>query len=356
MVAPPSPRRRKTTRLADVARDAGVSIATVDRVFNEREAVSASAREKVIAAARALGVRRLLPETHRPLVHLDLILPKNDSPFFLRLRSAFRHGIAMLDQGIVVHRHIEAEEHTVRLVRRITDAPYPRVGMILAVPDRTEIRAAVAKILASGQHVVAVVTDLPGLAGLDYLGIDNRRAGATAAHLLGRSVAGRGRIAVLGAHHDWRGHSDRTDGFRTTIARDFPHLVCEIIDADTHDDPYRCARALRAALAAGPLAGIYNTGAGSAGIAHVLQGTTRRPCWIGHEISDDHIAYLRDRLMDFVIDQNPPGQAMGSLQTILYRCKLIPNVPGRPDSELCIYTRENLPRSGYFSDTAGGLR
>lgn len=356
MAAPPSPRRRKSARFADIARAAGVSIATVDRVFNERESVSTSARERVIEAARALGLHRVLPETHRPLAHLDLILPRNDSPFFLRLRAAFRDAIAMLDRDIVVHRHIEAEENTARLVQRIAKASYPRRGMILAVPDRPELRAAVSAARASGQHVVAVVTDLPGLAGLDYLGIDNWRAGATAAVLLGRSIATQGRVAILGAHHDWSGHSERIDGFRTVITRDFPHLGCEIIDTDTHDDPDRCALALRASLAAGPLAGIYNTGAGSAGIAGILQRMTRRPCWIGHEISDDHITHLRNKVMDFAIDQNPSGQAMGSLQTLLYRCKLIPHVSRRADTELRIYTCENLPVSGYFSDKFGGFR
>lgn len=342
-----SRKTRTRARLADIARVAGVSIATVDRVFNERESVSDAARERVIQVAREMGVRRDLPEAYRPITHLDLILPKNDSPFFVRLRAAFRDGIAMLDRGIAMHRHILAVEDTASFVRLISETSYARQGMILAVPDRPEIRAAVQSIQAAGQKVVTIVTDLPGLAGADYLGIDNRQAGATAAHLLGRSCRQSGRVAVLGAHHDWAGHVERMGGFQTTLSRDFPHLHCEIIEMDTRDDPDRCARSLRAALSFGPLVGVYNTGAGSIGIMNALKGAMPRPFWIGHELSDDHIIYLKDGTMDYAIDQNPRGQALGSLQTLLYRCGLITSTPALSHAELRIYTRENLPARNY---------
>ena len=342
-----SRKSRTRARLADIARVAGVSIATVDRVFNERETVSDAARERVIRAAREMGVRRDLPEAYKPITHLDLILPQNDSPFFVRLRAAFRDGIAMLDRGIAMHRHILAEEDTSSFVRLISQASYARRGMILAAPDRPEIRAAVQSIQAAGQKVVTIVTDLPDLAGADYLGIDNRQAGATAAHLLGRSCQQDGRVAVLGAHHDWAGHVERVGGFRTTLSRAFPHLQCEIIEMDTRDDPDRCARSLRTALSFGPLVGVYNTGAGSIGIMHVLKGAVPRPFWIGHELSEDHIIYLNDGTMDYAIDQNPRGQALGSLQTLLHRCGLIATTPALWYAELRIYTRENLPAGHY---------
>ncbi|WP_298282128.1 LacI family DNA-binding transcriptional regulator [Acidocella sp.] len=340
----PSHRKKKLSRLIDIAGAAGVSLSTVDRVLNERETVSAAAREKVIKAARDMGARRLLPQTYRPLTHFDLILPKNESPFFVRLRAAFHDAAAMLDRSVIVHRLTLAEEDTAGFVRLINETPYPRRGMIIAVPDRQEIRASIARAQAGGQKVVMIVTDLPHLAGVDYLGTDNYRAGATAAYLLGQSCrSSAGRVVVLAAHHDWSGHVQRTAGFCATMERDFPHLGCEIIETDTRDDSIRCERAVRQAFTKGPLAGIYNAGAGSIGIMNALKDVSPRPCWIGHDISDDHIAYLRDHRMDYVIDQNPQGQALRSLQTLLYRCGLIETIPDLSPTELRIYTRENLP-------------
>ena len=49
-------RKKKTARFTEIAALAGVSVATVDRVLNERDTASAKAREKVVQAARQLGI------------------------------------------------------------------------------------------------------------------------------------------------------------------------------------------------------------------------------------------------------------------------------------------------------------
>ncbi len=47
----------KTVKLADVAREAGVSQGTVSNVFNRPDLVSGELRERVETAARTLGYR-----------------------------------------------------------------------------------------------------------------------------------------------------------------------------------------------------------------------------------------------------------------------------------------------------------
>lgn len=347
MNRPSTIRRKKAPRFAEIAEAAGVSPATVDRVLNERDSVSAATRDRVLTAARALGIRRLLPDAHRPLVHLDILLPRNDSPFFRRIRAAFNEATALFDGRVIIHRHTLPEVDTARLVRAILDPGYTRAGMILSAPDDPQVRAALEAVLTTGQKVVTIVTDLPGLAGVDYCGPDNWRAGATAAYLMGRITPAPGRVILLSGRRDYRGHTDRLGGFRSVIARDFGHLTCDLADADTHDDAERCYRALKTALAAGSVVGVYNTGAGSDGVARALASLMPRPTWISHEVSDDHIVLLQDRRMDMVIDQNPAGQATAALQTLLFRCGLIESPPRDEAAELRIYTAENLPRKAY---------
>jgi hypothetical protein len=53
---PTAPRRRKrSANFAEIAKLAGVSASTVDRVLNERGSVSTAARERVVAAVRELA-------------------------------------------------------------------------------------------------------------------------------------------------------------------------------------------------------------------------------------------------------------------------------------------------------------
>ncbi|WP_455432375.1 LacI family DNA-binding transcriptional regulator [Thermocatellispora tengchongensis] len=69
-------------RLEQIARQAGVSKATVSRVLNERPGVSARTRMAVMAALESLGYER--PSTLRPRSFglVGLIVPELQNPIF----------------------------------------------------------------------------------------------------------------------------------------------------------------------------------------------------------------------------------------------------------------------------------
>jgi LacI family transcriptional regulator len=338
-------RRKRGPRFAEIAALAGVSQATVDRVLNERDSVAEATRRRVLAAAERLGVPRILPRADHALVHLDILLPRSKTPFFQRLAAALRDGGAMLDRRIVVHRTLLPENDAAGMAAALRHPPRPRAGFILAAPDLPEIRSAALEGLARGEHGVSVVTELPGLPGLAYVGIDNRRAGMVAGYLTGRLTAAAGQVVLLGSLPSFRAHRDRHDGFREALA-EFPHLVVDAIDVSTGDDADRCFHAIRTALARGglPVVGIYNSGAGSGGIAKALAAHPgARPTWIGHEISDDHADYLRRGLMDAALDQDPAGQAIAALQTLLHAVGVTDQPPSSSRGELRVYTRHVLP-------------
>jgi LacI family transcriptional regulator len=58
----------------DIARHAGVGTATVERVLNGRGGVRPATTERVLAAARALDYPRRLPEVHRGLLRIEVII------------------------------------------------------------------------------------------------------------------------------------------------------------------------------------------------------------------------------------------------------------------------------------------
>ena len=67
-------------RLADVARLAGVGIATVDRVLNERGNVSPATARKVIEAARQLALPRTLPMPYRRGLRVEVMMARRETP------------------------------------------------------------------------------------------------------------------------------------------------------------------------------------------------------------------------------------------------------------------------------------
>lgn len=74
----------------DIARTAGVSLATVDRVLNERPGVRAKTRDRVMAAMNTLGYVRDVGAANLArgrLYQFDFILPDNENTFMLSLRA-----------------------------------------------------------------------------------------------------------------------------------------------------------------------------------------------------------------------------------------------------------------------------
>ncbi|UVK35788.1 LacI family DNA-binding transcriptional regulator (plasmid) [Mesorhizobium sp. AR10] len=317
----PRQRRKRSPRFLEIAKAAGVSVATVDRVLNERESVSEKKRLAVIRAATNLRVPRILPNTEHALVHFDILLPANSTPFFQRLNNVFKGLGDMLDRRFVLHRRRVLESRIDKIVAAIQSPGYKRKGLVLAVPNHPRLRGAVEEAIARGEPVATVATDLPGIQGVHYCGIDQFEAGATAAHIMGRMSRGQGRVLVIGARSDYHGHQERQEGFAATISR-FDNLVLETGSIDSHDDPERCFRAVSSALRrTEPLCGVYNTGAGSQGVLRAMQEVSKpgEIIWITHEFSADHRSYLQDGWLEMAIDQDPEGQALAAIQYLLFR-------------------------------------
>ena len=314
-------RRKRSARFVEIAVEAGVSASTVDRVLNERGSASDKARRKVIAAARRLGVPRILPSAAHELIHIDVLLPDNRTPFFLRLRSALASACSILDKRILVHRRIVRETDERSLIQAIIKPSYRRRGLIIAAPDTRAVRNALEDAFDRGEAVVTVVSDVADVPGIAYFGIDNYRAGRTAGFIMGRFARRPGRVMFLSGRNDYAAHQQRTAGCRDALNASFPNLRCDSSSFETLDDDYRCFVAVAKAMRSTELAGIYNSGAGSAGITRALEqfDPEHSITWITHELSDDHRQYLLSGALAMVIDQDPDMQATMALRYLVER-------------------------------------
>ncbi|NBW50353.1 MAG: LacI family transcriptional regulator [Betaproteobacteria bacterium] len=344
-------RRKKTARFAEIAALAGVSVATVDRVLNERDSASVRSREKVVQAARQLGIPRVLPETRHGLIHIDIVLPDNPSPFFKRLNQAIKRGVAMMDKRLVVHYITTPEEDETALIRAIGPRRYPRKALIVSAPDTSGVRQALIAAQGRGEHICMVVTRVNGIARADYVGIDHHAAGRTAGYLLGRLSRKRGHVLILSSRIDYQGHIERSAGCREVLAHQFRHLRFDVDATETHDDPDKCYWVVKQALQdPRSIVGLYNTGAGSPGIYAALQKyAANKVCWVTHEISDDHRQYLKESLLDVVIDQDPDTQAIRALQNVLAAVGMTPASGTLEKSgEFRLYFAENMGMQPYL--------
>ena len=82
--------------LADIARMAYVSTATVSRVLNNQDGVNAETRQRVYVAARALGYQRTLDGL------VGLIIPDRANPFFADVARGAEDALTEADRVLVV--------------------------------------------------------------------------------------------------------------------------------------------------------------------------------------------------------------------------------------------------------------
>lgn len=73
---------RSTPRLADIAAQAGVSIATVSRVLNSKSVVAEDTRRSVLLALDVLGLERPQAPPRRPAGFVGLVVPELVNPVF----------------------------------------------------------------------------------------------------------------------------------------------------------------------------------------------------------------------------------------------------------------------------------
>jgi LacI family transcriptional regulator len=308
---------------ADIARRAGVGTATVERVLNGRGGVRPATVERVLAAARALDYPRRLPEVHRGLLRIDVVLVRPETTFYRRLARAFERIGATLDPAVRVHRTFTDEADPAAIARLIGATEPRRAGLVLAVPDHPAIRAAVAGV-AADLPVVHVVTRAHGSVG-SLIGIDNYAAGRTAAMFLTRMQA-KGGTAMALCHPIYQVHRERMRGFSDYLAEHPRDDLAFRWVGFGLDEARRCGNLLFQALETWPdLVGIYNVGAGNTALADVLRHRRIRAevFFVGHELSDATTAALREGLMQVVLDQAPEAQARRAIDLMLKRLGLL---------------------------------
>lgn len=307
---------------ADIARNAGVGTATVERVLNGRGGVRPATVERVLAAARALDYPRRLPEVHRGILRIEVILVLPETTFYRRLSRAFERIAATLDPVVRVHRTFADESDLPAIAALIASGERRRAGLILAVPDHPSIRAAV-EAVAPALPVVHVVTRAHPELG-ELVAIDNYAAGRTAGHFLTRMQRRPGGLVAIG-HPIYQVHRERLRGFSDYLTQAAGPQALRWVGFG-QDEARRCGDVMHRALETWPdLVGVYNVGAGTRAVADVLRRHPRGRdvFYVGHELSDASVEALRDGSMRIVLDQAPEAQARRSIDIMLNRLGLL---------------------------------
>jgi LacI family transcriptional regulator len=181
-------------------------------------------------------------------------------------------------------------------------------GVLLKAPDVPAVTEAVARLQARGIPVVTLVTDLREAPRRAYVGLDNHRAGQTAAYLtdqwLGPSALEDVPTDVLvsssGPH--FQGEGERIAAFIQALGCSRPASRAHVMDTG-HGLHAPTREAVGQLLACCPtITAVYSVGGANAAILAAFEAAGR-PCrvFIGHDLDDDNLALLRARRLSAVL-------------------------------------------------------
>lgn len=336
--------------IRDIAEVAGVSLATVDRVLNERPGVRETTIRRVQEAIDRLGYIRDLSAANlarQRQYRFAFVLPQGPSQFVDTLCAAVHETEQADVADRVTVRVIRAPSHDPHLLVRLLDGLSPEEvdGVAIMAPETPQVRDAIGRMKAAGLHVVALVSDQPNSERDHFVGIDDRAAGRTAGVLMGRFVRRQpAEVMIVANSMQSRDSLERRLGFDEVVAEDFPG-VRALPSLETHGDPARMAQVVAAALRAHPdVSGIYSLGSGNKPLLETLR-RVGRPAGlvvIAHELTPLTRRALEDREIDAVITQNVGHLVRSALRVLKAKCDRTRIFEAQERIRIEILLRENL--------------
>lgn len=334
----------------DIAREAGVSLATVDRVLNARSGVRGKTIAKVQAAVAKLGYVR---DTHAANLarqrqyRFIFILPDGASQFVETLKASIKEAYtAQLSERISLKILTLPVGDPHLIVRRLQSLDTTKIeGIALMAPETPQLRDAVDRLKENGVAVVTLASDIPSSRRDYFVGINNIAAGRTAAQLMGRFVGGWGRTLVITNSLRSRDSLERRLGFDEIIYDEYPNIVV-LPTIETYDDPKRTHEIVADMIQwRAPIAGVYSIGSGNKYILEALRQSKRaeKIAVIMHEVTPVTRSALIDKRIAAVINQNSGHLVRSAIRALKHVCDDLPIFDEREKIRIEVVLKENLP-------------
>jgi LacI family transcriptional regulator len=287
--------RRPTIR--DLAEAAGVSIATANRVLSGAENVSGRTREKVQAAAAAIGFYGLgaiqaRNAAARPKYRFGVLLLQPHRPFYRLVAHALMDAAAQATSADI--------DLKIEHLEDLSPQNTAERALVLAEEcDAICITTAVhpvAEIQAEGIPVFALISQLAATGQIHYIGLDNWKVGRTAAWAFDHICKAPGKIGILMGNPRYRNQEMNETGFRSYFrehARDFV-----LLEPLSTFESSAVAQEMTERLLQdhADLAGLYVAGGGISGALAALRASDRagKMVVVGYELMDNVRAALLD--------------------------------------------------------------
>lgn len=290
--------------IKEIARQAGLGTATVDRVLNDRSGVSPQTKRRVAAAIEELGGQEAQLAARGRRLFFDFVV---EAPrrFSREVKAATEAVLPGIETAVCRPRfllqEIMSEDEAVGALNRVLKRGSH--GVCLKARDTAAIRDRVRALTHAGIPVVSLVTDIGADDRLAYVGLDNAGAGRTAAYLIAKSVGDiDGTVLAIRSHEDFLGEVERATAFLERLNQSCPHL--RVVDVKGgRGVSYETSQVLLTAMdGLEDLCAVYSMGGGNRSILNVLNDHGHRPkIFVAHDLDRENRDLISQGRIDFIL-------------------------------------------------------
>ncbi len=306
----------------DVAVAAGVSLATVDRVLNNRKGVRETTIQRVTDAMDRLNFVRDQTAANlarRRSYKFTFIVSAGETAFFSDVRGEIEAAKPYaakerIDINMVAVPPLDPQA-IVDAIDRLGDEIGD--GLALVAVESQIVRDAIARLRKNGVSVVTFVSDIPNSGRERFVGIDNVAAGRVAGSLLNRFISPRsGDVAIVAGSGTLRDHVERRMGFEQVMRAECPHLnVLPWIEGEELAGIVE--EKLSKLLAENPdIVGLYSLGGGTRGVIDAIEAAEQDMSVVTTEVSEHTRAALMSGTIDAVLVQDPSHEVRSAIRVL----------------------------------------
>ncbi|OCP18574.1 MULTISPECIES: LacI family DNA-binding transcriptional regulator [unclassified Ensifer] len=337
--------------IADLARAAGVSVATVDRVLNGRHPVREETARRVYDAAKgigyhAVGLLRQRVFEDLPQYRLGFLLQKPQQSFYQAVAKEMENAaLALSNVRALPQVEFVANSTPSGITEKLKAMAARNQAIALVAPDYPAVTAVVEELKERGIPVFSLLSDFAAGVREGYIGLNNHKVGRTAAWMIAKAAKKPGKVAAFVGSHRFLGHELREIGFRSYFREHAPdfEVLDTMVNLDTTEITHEATLNL---LQRHPdLTGFYVCGGGMEGAISAIREENLEGKLIAvvNELTPESRAALADDVVTLAISTPTAALARDTINLMMRAIDKGPTgAPGQTFLHFDLFTPENI--------------